>query len=148
VLTASRASEYSFEGEPVEGAAEVGSVFTSALVAGLRTGDADADRDGYITVDEAYAYAFDQMKAIGANQTPQRWLFGAEGRIVLARAPRAIADEDIPQVAEEPDHPTHAIVVGRSGRRLSLGRTRFSVAGAIVTVAVLVGGFLVGKQLL
>jgi uncharacterized caspase-like protein len=43
VLTASRATEYSFEGEPVPGSAPAGSVFTAALVEGLRTGDADAD---------------------------------------------------------------------------------------------------------
>ncbi|MGH3287111.1 MAG: caspase, EACC1-associated type [Streptosporangiaceae bacterium] len=86
VLTASTATEYSFEGEPADEAiTPAGSVFTGALVRGLRTGAADTDHDGYISVDDAYAYVFDQVQAAGAAQTPQRWLYGAEGSILLAR---------------------------------------------------------------
>jgi uncharacterized caspase-like protein len=91
VLTASRGTEYSFEGEPVAGSSMPGSVFTSALVAGLRTGAADLDRDGYVSVDDAYAYAYDRVCGSGAEQTPQRWAYGAEGSIVLARNPAGIA---------------------------------------------------------
>ncbi len=87
VLTASNATEYSFEGEPTDPASPAGSVFTAALVQGLRTGAADTDHDGHISVDDAYAYVFDQVKAAGAAQTPQKWLYGAEGRILLARSP-------------------------------------------------------------
>jgi hypothetical protein len=87
VLTASRSTEYSFEGEPVEGAPAPGSVFTSALVEGITSGNADADGDGYISVDDAYAYAFETVRRAGYPQTPQRWLYGAEGSIVLARRP-------------------------------------------------------------
>ena len=89
VLTASTAAEYSFEGEPAAAATtkQAGSVFTAALVQGLRTGAADTDRDGLVSVDDAYAYVFDQVQASGATQTPQRWLYGAEGRILLARTP-------------------------------------------------------------
>jgi uncharacterized caspase-like protein len=87
VLTASTATEYSFEGDPADAADPAGSVFTAALVRGLRTGEADTDHDGHISVDDAYAYIFDQVQAAGAAQTPQRWLYGAEGRILLARSP-------------------------------------------------------------
>jgi len=87
VLTASTATEYSFEGDPTEAVTPAGSVFTAALVEGLRTGAADTDRDGCVYVDDAYAYVFDQVKAAGAAQTPQRWLYEAEGRILLARSP-------------------------------------------------------------
>ncbi len=88
VLTASRGTEYSFEGEPVHGEdAARGSVFTGALVQGIRTGAADADRDGYISVDDAYTYAFEQVRQTGTHQTPQRWLYGAEGSILLAHTP-------------------------------------------------------------
>jgi hypothetical protein len=86
VLTASTATEYSHEGEPTE-AVTTGSIFTSALVDGLRTGAADADQDGYVTVEEAYTYAYDQVRAVGAGQTPQRWAYKSEGAIVLARSP-------------------------------------------------------------
>jgi hypothetical protein len=87
MLTASNATEYSFEGDPTDAAAPAGSVFTVALVQGLRTGAADTDRDGHVSVDDAYAYVFDQVRAAGAAQTPQRWLYGSEGQILLARNP-------------------------------------------------------------
>ena len=88
VLTASTATEYSFEGDPADAAVTpAGSVFTAALVQGLRTGAADTDHDGHVSVDDAYAYVFDQVQAAGAAQTPQRWLYGAEGKILLARSP-------------------------------------------------------------
>ena len=86
VLTASTATEYSFEGDPTDAAIPAGSVFTAALVQGLRTGAADTDHDGHVSVDDAYAYIFDQVQAAGAAQTPQRWLYGAEGKILLARS--------------------------------------------------------------
>jgi hypothetical protein len=91
VLTASRAGEYSFEGQALPGAAVAGSVFTAGLVEGLRTGAADTGSDGYISLDEAYDYAYDYVQSSGASQTPQRWLYGGEGTIVLARSPAGIA---------------------------------------------------------
>jgi hypothetical protein len=84
VLTASGATEYSFEGEHRAGAPQQ-SVFTAALVEGLRTGAADTDNDGLISVDDAYAFAHDRVA--GTGQTPQRWSYAAEGRIILARNP-------------------------------------------------------------
>lgn len=97
VLTASRGSEYSFEGEPVAGSQMPASVFTSALVQGIRSGAADVDRDGFISVDDAYEYAFGQLRALGAQQTPQRWLYGAEGDIFLARSPAGPAASPVPE---------------------------------------------------
>lgn len=91
VLTASRAGEYSFEGQALPGTAVSGSVFTTGLIEGLRTGAADAGGDGYVSVDEAYDYAYSYVKSGGATQTPQRWLSGGEGTIVLARSPAGIA---------------------------------------------------------
>lgn len=108
VLTASRGFEYSFEGEPLDGAI-AGSVFTTGLVEGLRTGVADTGKDGHITVEEAYDYAFRYVQKDGSPQTPQRWLFGAEGsKIVLARsaAGRAITP------AKPPEHVLLALESG------------------------------------
>jgi Tol biopolymer transport system component len=102
VLTASNAREYSFEGglgaEPTGGAAALGSVFTAALLAGLRDGAADRDGDGFVSVDEAYAYAYQHVRAQGIAQTPQRWLSGGEGYLFLARNPsgRAVLPAAMP----------------------------------------------------
>ena len=90
VLTASRAWEYSFEGVPVPGSSVTRSVFTTALIEGLRTGAADFDRDGYITLDEVYDHAYASVRDQGHEQTPQRWLYGGEGKIVIARNPAGV----------------------------------------------------------
>jgi hypothetical protein len=102
VLTASRATEYSFEGQSLTVASSAGSVFTTALVAGLRTGAADTDHDGFITVDDAFDYASDQVRAQNAAQTPQKWLYGAEGKILLARNPAGliVTPASIPQAIQ------------------------------------------------
>jgi hypothetical protein len=91
VLTATRAYEYSFDGEPLPGGLVAGSVFTSGLVDGLRSGKADANQDGLVSVEEAYAFAYDYVLKHGTGQTPQRWLYGAEGAIWLAGNPFAAA---------------------------------------------------------
>jgi bifunctional DNase/RNase len=97
VLTASRATEYSFEGDDLTGSSDgglPGSVFTMALLEGLRTGSADADHDGFVSVGEAYRYAYQRVRAAGGSQTPQRWLYGGEGsEIVLSRSPAGIVVE-------------------------------------------------------
>ena len=51
VLTASDALQYSFEGERVEGEG-IRSVFTSTLVHGLETGEADMDGDANYSIDD------------------------------------------------------------------------------------------------
>jgi uncharacterized caspase-like protein len=148
VLTASRATEYSFEGSPTEDSAIPGSVFTAALATGIRTGVADTDEDGYISVDDAYAYAFDAMRAAGAQQTPQRWLYGAEGDIVLAKSPTATQVGPIPtrRPASESagsSPPPLSREPGGSGRRPRAWwqerRPRRLVGAAVVVLAVAAG---------
>ncbi|SNS72649.1 CheY chemotaxis protein or a CheY-like REC (receiver) domain [Asanoa hainanensis] len=109
VLTASRATEYSFEGDPLE---PHPSVFTAALVEGLRSGAADTDDDGLITVDEAFAFAHRRVVAAAPGQTPQRWSFGTEAPIVLARNPagmRVTAAPVPPDLRALLDHPRPGI---------------------------------------
>jgi len=85
VLTASSAMEYSFEGDELTGRGSP-SVFTSALVQGLATGEADRNRDGYISVDELYDYAYDQVRAATPSQTPGKWVFDVQGDFYVARS--------------------------------------------------------------
>ncbi|MET9001882.1 caspase family protein [Amycolatopsis sp. NPDC004169] len=86
VLTASDATQYSFEGDGVVGSA-ARSVFTRHLVAGLRDGSADLDGDGDVTVDELYSYVHERVVAEMPRQRPKHQS-DVEGRIVLARNPR------------------------------------------------------------
>ncbi|MFE0188688.1 caspase domain-containing protein [Streptomyces sp. NPDC058989] len=92
VFTASSAVEFAFEGDrPVAGAAASGgkpSLFTGALVEGLRTGDADRDGDGQVGVSELADYVGEQLQDLTPHQTPQLWVFGAQGDLPIARTRR------------------------------------------------------------
>ena len=84
VISASTEMEYAYEGEELSGEAQ-GSVFTTALVEGLETGEADRDRDKWISVDDLYGYVYDRVKAGNPAQTPVRQ--GAlEGDFYVARS--------------------------------------------------------------
>jgi hypothetical protein len=86
VLTASRAMEYAFEGDQVEGEARP-SIFTAAVVEGLESGGADRDGDGRISVDELYDYVYDRVRDATPNQTPSKWTFDVHGDLHIARSP-------------------------------------------------------------
>ncbi|MEU6381704.1 caspase family protein [Streptomyces sp. NPDC046909] len=83
VLTASDATQYSFEGNQPHGTAAQ-SVFTRHLVAGLQDGSADLDGDGDITLDELYSYVHDRVVDEMPQQRPKKQ-DNVEGRIVIAR---------------------------------------------------------------
>jgi YVTN family beta-propeller protein len=87
VLTASGAAEYSYEGTLLTDGTPTASVFTAGLVEGLRTGAADRDRDGWISVEDAYQYAAGHVASHGTAQSPRRWVYGGEGSVILARNP-------------------------------------------------------------
>jgi hypothetical protein len=101
VLTASDAYQYSFEGDAVEGQ-PVYSVFTQALTEGLRTGEADIDGDGLITLDELYSYVHRRVKEHNPRQSPRKWVSDVEGGLVIGLNP-------CPSEAPLPDDLQHAI---------------------------------------
>jgi hypothetical protein len=161
VLTASRGSEYSFEGEPLQGEEDPrGSVFTSALIGGIRTGRADTDGDGNISVDDAYTYAFEQVRESGTQQTPQRWLYGAEGSILLAHTPPVVAPTAAPEPEPPPEPqppaaapPPPPVVTGPPapepagtppGRRPRRRTVLLGIGGAAVLGAAVLAGILIG----
>jgi hypothetical protein len=88
VITASSAMEFAFERDSGElsrlGQVEP-SIFTSAIVEGLQTGDADLNRDGLISLEELYEYVYEKVRQTTVNQTPKKWVFGMEGELYLAR---------------------------------------------------------------
>ena len=88
VITASNAMEYAFEGDRLaDDQHRRPSVFTSALVEGLSTGDADRDEDGWVSLDELYDYVFDKVQEQNPHQTPSRH-FELEGELYVARSRR------------------------------------------------------------
>jgi hypothetical protein len=86
------------------------------------------------------------MRAAGAQQTPQRWLYGAEGDIVLARNPAATRAGAIPPrrpethpAAAGPASTTAASATG-SGRPSLTKRTRLLALAVAAVIAVAAGG--------
>jgi hypothetical protein len=88
VITASSALQFAFEGDAIadgDVAATSPSLFTSALVEGLRTGEADRDLDGWVSLDELYSYVHDEVTRTNPDQTPTKWAFDIEGDLRVAR---------------------------------------------------------------
>jgi hypothetical protein len=85
VLTASDSTQYAFDGDVVRGTAAP-SRFTSVLVGGLSSGEADLDQDGFVTVDDAYEFVRRRLSDEAVPQDPRKWEFDVSGRIVLGRS--------------------------------------------------------------
>jgi hypothetical protein len=92
VITASDAMQYAYEGGELAAAGELApSVFTSALVSGLQTGEADRDQDGQVDLDELYDYIYEKVQAATPNQTPCKWTYDVRGELFIARRSRPVA---------------------------------------------------------
>ena len=88
IVTASSAMEYAFEGGQLTAGASTPapSVFTSAVVDGLTTGEADKDGDGWVGLTELVGYVTDRVHRVTPNQNPQMWTFGSQGELLIARS--------------------------------------------------------------
>ncbi len=83
VLTSSSSLQYSFEQEGSDL-----SIYTRYLVEGIRTGAADQDGDGAVSVDELHQFASKKVQATAPAMTPKIIVLKDEGfRIRLAKAP-------------------------------------------------------------
>jgi hypothetical protein len=60
------------------------SPFTRALVTGLRTGEADRNLDGWISLDELYAYVHDEVLKANPGQEPTKSVQDAMGELYIA----------------------------------------------------------------
>jgi TolA protein len=86
ILTATDATQYALDDDSVEGEPQ-NSVFTRYLIEGLKSGAADQDSDGVVTVDELYDYVRDHVVSTTPRQTPYKWSYRQQGEIVLAHNP-------------------------------------------------------------
>ena len=94
VLTASDSTQFAWEGDKVTGDME-NSLFTNFLVKGLE-GEADANGDGRVTIDELYDYAYEQIINITPKQTPGKWSYKQQGEIVLRQNIRLEDTKPVP----------------------------------------------------
>ena len=99
VLTATDSTQYAWEGDQVLGEVE-NSLFTHYMIEGLRTGAADRDEDGLITIDELYDYVYEHVLNETPKQTPGKWAFGQQGEIVIAQNAAASRTKLPPEIEE------------------------------------------------
>jgi hypothetical protein len=99
VLTATDSTQYAWEGDQVLGEVE-NSLFTHYMIEGLRTGAADRDEDGLITIDELYDYVYEHVLNDTPKQTPGKWAFGQQGEIVIAQNASASRVKLPPEIEE------------------------------------------------
>ena len=100
VITASNAVQYAFEQGSRVGTPEA-SVFTRSLVNGLRSGEADRNRDGAVTINELFDYLADKVREASPSQTPTKWEFNAAGDWMIAHSDRtpAVSIEQLPRTS-------------------------------------------------
>jgi hypothetical protein len=94
VLTASNAMQFALDADE-SAAGSALSQFTGAVVQGLRSGDADIDRDGHISAYDLFQYVSDTLSQSKAPQRPTISSAGMEGRIFLAKGRRSDARASI-----------------------------------------------------
>ncbi|MEO1350945.1 MAG: caspase family protein [Cyanobacteria bacterium J06635_15] len=82
VLTSSSSTEYSFEQKESDL-----SVYTHYLIEGLKTGAADLDGDGVISVDELHDYTRQKVQEAAPAMDPKIYLAEQGYKILLAKAP-------------------------------------------------------------
>jgi branched-chain amino acid transport system substrate-binding protein len=82
VLTSSSSTQYSFE---LQGADT--STYTRYIVEGLKTGAADRDEDGSISVDELHEYAKSKVQEATPAMKPEIYAIKEGYKIQLAKAP-------------------------------------------------------------
>ena len=94
VITSSTALEYSFETDSWQSTGKAAqSLFTTALVQGLRTGEADRDGDGFVSVDDLYDYLVEEVRKATTSQTPEMKYGDIRGQIMVAKNPYTFRPE-------------------------------------------------------
>ena len=121
VLTSSSATEYSFEQKEGEL-----SVYTEYVVEGLRTGIADRDEDGWISIDELHEFAQGKVREVAPAMQPKIYAVEEGYKIVFAKAP--IGDpqlayrKEVERLAQERDGELSEIVLmGLETKQKQLG---------------------------
>ncbi|MFM6318928.1 MAG: caspase, EACC1-associated type, partial [Dolichospermum sp.] len=83
ILTASTSTQYAYEEE----GSEFG-IYTRYLVEGIKTGAADKDGDGWISIDELHEYVSSKVQEVAPAMTPKIYSVEEGHKIILAKSPQ------------------------------------------------------------
>ena len=103
VLTASDSTQYALEGDQIIKQTEL-SLFTHFLLDGLKSGEADMNNDGQVSLDEWYDYTYTRVISETPRQIPHKWSYNQQGDLIIARNPFAKK-----KIAELPSELLHAL---------------------------------------
>ncbi len=81
IMTASTSVQSAFEKE-----GDSHSLFTKHLLAGIRSGEADRNEDGWVDMAELHEYVRDKIREEGGQQDPLQWHLESSGRLLLSRS--------------------------------------------------------------
>ncbi|WP_326585430.1 MFS transporter [Streptomyces sp. NBC_00481] len=116
VLTATNRTEYAWEGDHLSELNPEPSRFTGAIIEGLRTGEADSNADGRVSVQDLYEYVCERLHAARVRQRPQMWAEWQYGVVVAYARPKA-AHPVLVETARLPQAPGPGPQAGRGGAR-------------------------------
>ncbi|MDX2935569.1 caspase, EACC1-associated type [Streptomyces ipomoeae] len=114
VLTATNRTEYAWEGDHLSELDPEPSRFTGAIIEGLRTGEADGNADGRVSVQDLYDYVCERLHAARVRQRPQMWAEWQYGVIVAYARPKA-AHPAQAETTQPPQAPSPGPQTGRRG---------------------------------
>jgi hypothetical protein len=143
ILTATDNTEYAWSGDEVLGQGGQ-STFTRHLVTGLKTGKADLNHDGLITLDDLYGYVRDRVGKESARQTPQLFKIRQSGDVVIGwtkKSARAERAGPVPAMPLEAAPKVEVISVPKEIRAGEPGEFRLRFGPAVTSVRVVFGGF-------
>ena len=89
VLTSSSSTEYSFEQ-----AGEELSLYTRFLIEGIKTGNADEDADGVVSIDELHEYASRKVREVQPTMRPEIYASREGFKIRLTKVPPGSPSEN------------------------------------------------------
>ncbi|WP_416485261.1 caspase, EACC1-associated type [Streptomyces sp. CL12] len=138
IVTAGTRMQRAWEGDHSDAETPALSRFTSAIVDGLRSGDADLNGDGLVTLQELFKYTSERLHLEGVKQTPR---MGGEMQydIALARVKKKRRQRSPRSTKKTPSHRT----AGPSQARRAESPWRISAASGSARQPVLVDGTLV-----
>ena len=110
VLASSNPRQYSLDGSAKE-SGDAPSLFTRTLVEGLKTGDADEDKDGWFSFDEVGRYVSDRVRAEALEQQPTKFGY-VEGALYFGKNPRVKPAELPDELQSSVDDRRHWVRLG------------------------------------
>jgi uncharacterized caspase-like protein len=134
VLTASDSTQYALEGDQVIKQTEL-SLFTHFLLDGLKTGEADINNDGQVSLDEWYDYTYTRVISETPRQVPHKWSYNQQGDLIIARNP--FVKKKVVELPAELVHALESSFVGiRESAVQELGKYLSSRDPEMATLAV------------